>query len=73
MAEIVAVVWMLGVYITSIHGARGWIGDGRHYTVILPGAVVSLLGFTLLLVAASTILRMIFYRKTETQNFNYDV
>jgi hypothetical protein len=60
LAQIVAVVWMLAVYITSVRAVTGLDWGRAAVAVILPAAIVSLLGFTLLLAAASTLLRMIF-------------
>jgi hypothetical protein len=60
LAQIVAVVWMLAVYTTGVRVVTGLDWGRAAVAVILPAAVVSLIGFTLLLAAASTVLRMIF-------------
>ncbi|MCC6454920.1 MAG: YIP1 family protein [Caldilineaceae bacterium] len=60
LAQLVAVVWMLLVYLRSVRAVTGLDWGRAVLAVILPGAVVSVIAFTLLLATATTILRAIF-------------
>ncbi len=59
VANIVAGVWMLAVYTTSVRGITGLEWRQAATSVILPAAIGSLFVFTLFLAAASSLLRMI--------------
>jgi hypothetical protein len=60
VAQLVAVAWMLVVYASSVRVLTGLDWGRTIVAVLLPAAVLSVLGFALLLAAASTFLRMIF-------------
>ena len=60
VAQIVAGAWMLAVYASSVRVLTGLDWGRTIVSVLLPAAIASVLGFTLLLAAAATLLRMIF-------------
>jgi hypothetical protein len=59
LARIVAVTWMLAVYVTSVRAVTRLDWQRAAIAVLLPAAIVSVAGFLLLLATASTLLRMI--------------
>jgi hypothetical protein len=60
LVELVAVLWMLAVYGSSVRAVTGLDWGRTILAVVLPGAIVSAIGFTVLLAAATTVLRMVF-------------
>jgi hypothetical protein len=60
VAQIVAVAWMAAVYVTSVRAVTGLDYLRAAVAIILPAVVVSVLGFIVLLAAASTLFGMIF-------------
>lgn len=60
LAQVVAVLWMLAVYVASVRTATGLDWGRAAVSVILPGAIALLFGAMLLLATATTLLRMAF-------------
>jgi hypothetical protein len=60
LAQAIAGIWMLTVYIVSVRTATGLDWGRAAVSVILPGALVLLFGAILLLATATTFLRMAF-------------
>lgn len=60
LAQIVAGIWMLAVYITSVRAVTGLDWGRTVLAVVIPGAAILLLGFIALLASAITVLQAIF-------------
>ena len=60
LAQIVAVAWMTAVYATSVRALTGLDWGRTALAILLPAAVLSMVGFALALAAASALVRLIF-------------
>ena len=60
LAQLVAVIWMLVVYIASVRAVTGLDWGRALLSVALPGAIVLLLGFMVLLAIAMSVLQLLF-------------
>jgi hypothetical protein len=60
VAQIVGTGWMVTTYVTAVRAVTGLDWTRTLMAVLLPAAIVSVLGFALLLATASSFLRMIF-------------
>ena len=60
IATVVAGVWSLGIYVTSVRAVTGLDWGRAIVAVILPAAIIALISFALLLATASTLLQLIF-------------
>jgi hypothetical protein len=60
LAQLVAVVWMIMVYIASVRAVTGLDWGRAAISVVLPGAIALLLGVMVLLATAMSVLQMVF-------------
>ena len=61
LAQIIAVVWMLAIYATSVRAVTGLNWGRTAIAVLLPGATVVLLAALALLATAATLFRMMLW------------
>jgi hypothetical protein len=60
VAQIVAVVWMVVIYLKAVRAVTGLDWGHSAMAMLLPAAILSVLGFAFFLAAAATLMRMIF-------------
>jgi hypothetical protein len=60
VAQIIAFVWMAATYVATVRAVTGLDWGRTVLAVVLPAAVVSMVGFVVLLSTAAALLRMIF-------------